>query len=85
MIPRRAGGALLILLLFLSLSLKILQSKSHDESAAGDVVERVSTFLARNGFETERRASDEDLFLVSATVSAGSWWRCFRPRAGTAM
>lgn len=67
-ISRRAGGALLIiLLLVLSLSLKVLQS--HDESAAGDVVEGVSTFLARNGFAIERRASDEDLFLVSATAS----------------
>lgn len=47
--------------------LKVLQS--HDESAAGDVVEGVSTFLARNGFETERRASDEGLFLLSATAS----------------
>src|SRR6476620_5873333 len=67
MISRRAGGALLILLLVLSVSLKVLQS--HDESAAGDVAEGVSTFLARNGFAIERRASDEDLFLVSATAS----------------
>ena len=68
MISRRAGGALLIiLLLVLSLSLKVLQS--HDESAAGDVVEGVSTFLARNGFAIERHAPDEDLFLVSATAS----------------
>ena len=67
MISRRAGKALFIVLLLLSVSLKVLWNGSHDENAAGGIAEHVSTFLLRKGFQTEKRTSDEDLFLVSAT------------------
>jgi len=55
-------------LLALSLFFKIRGSVSQQEVAASDTAGRIAAFLKRNGFETDEGASDEDMFLVSATA-----------------
>lgn len=68
MISRRVGGTLLAVLLVWSVLLKIPGSLNQKGLTAEDVVGRVSAFLEDNGFKADRSISDEDMFLVSATM-----------------
>ena len=67
MISRSATDALLVLLLALSLALKLPGSMSEKEATSKDVTDQLAMFLEENGFRVGSRASDEDMFLVSAT------------------
>jgi hypothetical protein len=67
MISPRFTNALLVLLLAVSLSLKVPGSLSREAMSSRDVTDGLAAILKGNGFEVGLGASDEDLFLVSAT------------------
>lgn len=70
MSSRQGSGALfaMLVLLLSSLMIKIPVIASSSQWEVSEVTQRIETFLQGNGFQTVNAASDEDMFIVSATA-----------------